>query len=351
MCMIDKAKLTLAPLLYKYVLTHKVYAMQLKLFAHLMESIWNFSIWSIIILSTILAFLIGSRRKKYSVRRLPPGPKGWPIIGNIFDIGTLPHRSLFALKQKYGPVVWLNICSRKTMALLTADVVAEYLKIHDVSVDRITIDALRSHDFHKTPIFLAPEGGYWRAMKRVCTVELFSNKRINETREIRQKCVKDMLLWIEREMEQNGGGEVEVANFVFPALFNVLGNSLLSRDLVDAHSALASEFCTALTEFIECLATPNVSDLFPWLSWLDLQGVRRKTDVHLGKLLDIASGFVKERIKERKEGTEMRRNTDYLDVLLDFRGSKHDEPATLSEQEIAGLILVPFSVLFFFFFW
>ena len=46
----------------------------------------------IIILTSILVALISSGRR----RRLPPGPRGWPLIGNIFDIPEVHAWKTFA---------------------------------------------------------------------------------------------------------------------------------------------------------------------------------------------------------------------------------------------------------------
>uniref|UniRef100_R7W4G5 Flavonoid 3',5'-hydroxylase 1 n=1 Tax=Aegilops tauschii TaxID=37682 RepID=R7W4G5_AEGTA len=59
-----------------------------------------------VVLATVL-FLkaVLRRRRQYN---LPPGPKPWPIIGNLNLIGTLPHRSIHALSRQYGPLMQLR---------------------------------------------------------------------------------------------------------------------------------------------------------------------------------------------------------------------------------------------------
>ncbi|KAM1094247.1 hypothetical protein FF1_009275 [Malus domestica] len=37
------------------------------------------------------------------------GPKGWPVLGNMLDLGTMPHRTLTDLGHKFGPVIWLTL--------------------------------------------------------------------------------------------------------------------------------------------------------------------------------------------------------------------------------------------------
>ncbi|KAJ6868223.1 hypothetical protein NC651_033317 [Populus alba x Populus x berolinensis] len=48
--------------------------------------------------------------------------------------------------------------------------------------------------------------------------------------------------------------------------------------------------------------------------------------------MEIASKFVKERVGNKKVTSDSRK--DFLDVLLEFRGSGKDEPHKLSERHI-----------------
>ncbi|XP_059667504.1 cytochrome P450 76A2-like [Cornus florida] len=305
-----------------------------------MDWTWSFPVWSLIIFSPTLLLLLLLHRHKSSSNRLPPGPPGWPVFGHLFSLGAMPHRTLAGLKKQYGHVIWLNLGSINTMVVLSAKAATELFKSHDLSfVDRTTKCTMQSHGYDKASLALAPYGTYWRVLKRLCTVEMLVSKRINETVSIRRKCVDDMLLWIEKEAhvvaEARGG--VHVARFVFLTSFNLLGNLMLSRDLVDPQSKVGSEFLSVITTLMQWSGHPNISDLFPWLRCLDLQGLRRKMDRDLGNALKIASGFVKERMKERQEGTE--RKKDFLDVLLEFDGSGKDELSKLSDHQINTFIL------------
>ncbi|KAL8116961.1 hypothetical protein AgCh_023223 [Apium graveolens] len=290
--------------------------------------------------------LIWHLRRKNSCRssKLPPGPRGWPVIGNIFDIGTLPHRGLAALKQKYGPVVWLNLGPVKTMVILSAGAAEEFFKNHDLSfADRFNNHSMRSHDFYKSSMALGPYSSYWRTLKRICTVQLFSNRRINETVLIRQKCVDMMLSWIEKEVEKGASDGIEVIKFVFPTAFNLIGNLTVSRDLMDPYSDMASEFYMALSGIAECLGRPNISDLFPWLGWLDLQRLRTRRDRYLDIAIQIVSGFVNERVQQRQQNQgRATEHKDFLDVVLDFEGNGKDEPAKLSHLQISIFLMEMF---------
>ncbi|KAM1079864.1 hypothetical protein TB2_014229 [Malus domestica] len=300
---------------------------------------WNFLVCLIIFFLPVLVFLIRRSSSSSGHRRLPPGPKGWPVIGNMFDLGTMPHRTLTDLGHKFGPVIWLTLGVRNTMSVQSAKAAAEFFKNHDLSfVERTVNENARVHDYHKGSLAMAPYGTHWRVMRRLVTVEMVVNKRINETAFIRRKCIDNMQLWIEEEASKvKEGRGVHVARFVFLMTFNLLGNLMLSRDLVDPNSEEGMEFFKAMNGLMEWNGSGNVVDFFPWLRWLDPQGLKRKMKRDLGKAIQIASKFVKERIQEREVGGE--KTKDFLDVLLEFEGNGIDEPAKISDHDLNIFIL------------
>ena len=90
---------------------------------------------------------------------------------------------------------------------------------------------------------MAPYGRHWRVTRRLVTVEMVANKRINETAFIRRKCIDNMQLWVEEEASKvKEGCGVHMARFVFLMTFNLLGNLMLYRDLVDPNSGEGLEF-------------------------------------------------------------------------------------------------------------
>ncbi|CAN6903425.1 unnamed protein product [Brassica oleracea] len=38
-------------------------------------------------------------------QKFPPGPLRWPILGNLLQLGPLPHRDMATLCDKYGSLV------------------------------------------------------------------------------------------------------------------------------------------------------------------------------------------------------------------------------------------------------
>lgn len=268
--------------------------------------------------------------------RLPPGPPGWPVFGNMFELGSMPHKTIAGLGKEYGPVVWLKIGSIHTMVVQTAAAAAELFKNHDADfAERTIIEVMRSHGFDGGAISLAPYGSYWRVMKRIMTVEMLVQRRINETESIRRRCIGDMVGWIRREAGARENGRVHVARFVFLASFNMLGNLMLSQDLVSPDTEEGAEFFAAMIELMGCSGTPNIADLFPWLKWLDPQGLKRKIDRGMAKTLKIVGGYVEKRMREKKSNPNVKK--DFLEVLLENRGNDTD---LISDHQINIIIMV-----------
>ncbi|POO01870.1 Cytochrome P450, E-class, group I [Trema orientale] len=294
-----------------------------------------------IVITTTISILSRRRKSLGHGPKLPPGPPGWPIIGNLFDLGSMPHRSLADLRPKYGEVVWLKLGAINTMAVLSSRAAAELFRHHDLSfATRALTETSRAHDYHLSSVALAPYGAYWRVMRRLMTTEMFVGRRVGETAPLRRRCVDQMLTWIEEEKAE--AAAVHVARFVFLMTFNLLGNVMLSRDLVDPNSEDGSEFFRAMNGLMEWSGHVNLADLFPWLSRVDPQGLMRKMERDMGKAIEIGSKFVRERMNEKKEESTNEKTKDLLDVLLEFEGSGKDEPSKLSERQMNIFILEVF---------
>ncbi|KAH3843455.1 hypothetical protein DPMN_116973 [Dreissena polymorpha] len=64
---------------------------------------------------TLMGLLI--RKNKRSVASSAPGPVGWPILGNLPQLGRKPHEALTALREKYGDVYQIQMGSYPTVVL------------------------------------------------------------------------------------------------------------------------------------------------------------------------------------------------------------------------------------------
>ncbi|KDP20523.1 hypothetical protein JCGZ_05069 [Jatropha curcas] len=304
-----------------------------------------FTWFSFLFLATVF-LLLKHRKSKSGAKLRPPGPKPWLIFGNIFNLGTTPHQNLYKYRFKYGPILWLRLGSINTLVIQSAKAAEELFKNHDFSFcDRKVPECYTAHNYNQSSVSLGQYGSRWRFHRRLVTVELMTNKRINDTTSIRQKCVNNMLQFIEEDISsaqaRGESMEVEVARYVFIMSFNLIGNLVLSWDLLNSQSKEGPEFFDALNKVARMGAKPNVADLFPFFKGSDPQRIKSNMEKELGQTLKIVEGFVRKRIEERKLVKE-RENKDFLDVLLEYEGVGKEEPDKISIQNIFIMILEMF---------
>lgn len=102
-------------------------------------------------------FLTNLRRKK--PLNLPPGPKPWPVIGNLNLIGPLPHRSIHQLSKKYGPIMQLKFGSFPVVIASSLEMAKVFLKTMDANFTGRTKTAAGKYTtYNYSDIAWAPYG-------------------------------------------------------------------------------------------------------------------------------------------------------------------------------------------------
>ncbi|KAK4481804.1 hypothetical protein RD792_012715 [Penstemon davidsonii] len=272
-----------------------------------------------------------------SNKLLPPGPPAWPLIGNIFDVGMMPYRNLHKLGDKYGPVLWLKLGMSNTLVIQSAKAAEELFKKHDLPFsDRRVVDSLTACDFDKGSMIFGRYGEYWRMTRKLCSSELFVHKKISASAPSRQSCIDIMIQCIKKDAN---GETIQFDKYLTLMTFNLISNYVISRDIMYSKSEKGNEFIEAMNNFMKWNGIPNLVDSFPFLKWVDPQGIRRNTQEYLSKLINIVDGFVKERVHEKLLGKE-KEPKDLLDALLEHQGKGEEEE--LSEKNVTIIVLEMF---------
>lgn len=118
------------------------------------------------ILLTFLFLIFATTKTRRSSSRgntLPPGPPTLPLVGNIFQLGLNPHRSLAAFAKTYGPVMNLKLGRLTTVVISSPEAAKEALRTHDhVMSARAFNDPIRAFDHHKHSVVWIPPSARWR---------------------------------------------------------------------------------------------------------------------------------------------------------------------------------------------
>lgn len=64
--------------------------------------------------------------------KFPPSPPKLPIIGNLHQLGALPHWSLLVVSEKYGPLMLTHFGKVPTLVVSYAEMAQKIMKTHDL---------------------------------------------------------------------------------------------------------------------------------------------------------------------------------------------------------------------------
>ncbi|VAH54054.1 unnamed protein product [Triticum turgidum subsp. durum] len=139
-----------------------------------------------------LVFL--TRRLSNKRLRLPPGPTQAPILGNLHQLGQLPHRSLRDLAWRHGPVMQLQLGTVPTVVVSSAEAAREVMKTHDEDCcTRPVSPGMKRLSYGLNNVGFAPYGAYWQAMRKFLMVELFGVRHAKATWHARQHQVEKLM--------------------------------------------------------------------------------------------------------------------------------------------------------------
>ena len=145
-------------------------------------------LWLPLLLVLPLLLLVKKKMNERSSENLPPSPPKLPIIGNLHQLGVLPHQSMWQLSKKYGSVMLLQLSGITTVIISSADAAREVLKVHDLACcSRPPLACSKVFSYNYKDIALSPYGDYWREIRKICVLELFSVKRVQSYQFIREE--------------------------------------------------------------------------------------------------------------------------------------------------------------------
>ncbi|KAL5195370.1 Geraniol 8-hydroxylase [Glycine soja] len=256
----------------------------------------------------VTRFILNHRVKK----RQPPGPTGLPIIGNLHQLGPKPHCSLSLLAQTYGPIISLQKNDQAFAKRPIPESVAAQPNVSDT-------------------LTWVPADPRWRNRRRLCTTQIFTAQRLDLLQHHRQRKVQQLVEHLQKQAWNRK--LVDIGELAFR-----------TRELESA-----GELKELVWRIMEGAGKVNLSDYFPLLKRLDLQGVKRHVVVPYVRLHEIFDDMIRKRVAER-EGRflryEQREGSDFTlesikPLILDLFIAGSDTSGSTSEWAMAELLRNP----------
>ncbi|GJR65705.1 geraniol 8-hydroxylase-like protein [Tanacetum coccineum] len=271
-----------------------------------------------------------------SKARLPPGPRGLPLLGYLPFLDPNLHHGYTKLAQRYGPIFKLKLGSKTHIVVGSSDLAKVVLREQDeIFANRDPPIAGTILTYGGQDIVWSDNNSLWRNMRKVFAYEVLSNKNLDASSTFRRGGVRKTIKHVYETM----GTEVDIGGIAFLTSLDVVTNMVWGKSLVEdvKSTNLGVEFREVITKIVELLGAVNVSDFFSVLSRFDLQGVGQEMK-RQSKILDaIFERIIKERIAiKRDEAVEKIGRKDFLQILLELK--EQNASTSLNITQIKALL-------------
>ncbi|KAL7106426.1 hypothetical protein ACP275_07G112900 [Erythranthe tilingii] len=251
----------------------------------------------------ILIIYLLQKYKKPVKTLVPPGPEPLPLIGNLHQIGAAkdPHIYLWQLSKKYGPLMHMKLGSIPLIVISSAKLAKQVFKTQDLAFsNRPNSLGHRKLTYNCVDIACSPYGEYWRELRKITTVHLFSLQKSQSFRPVRED-------EIYRTVEKISGFD----------------SSPFGKKYDEGNGSEMRSFDELLHEAQAMFAAFFVSDYFPMFGWIDkITGLINRLDKTFENLDSFYQEIIDERLLDPTRAKKKEEDYDILDILIQLKEEK-----------------------------
>ncbi|XP_010451089.1 PREDICTED: cytochrome P450 82C4 [Camelina sativa] len=291
----------------------------------------NTSLFSLFVPILLIVFIALFKKSKKPKHVKAPKPSGaWPIIGHLHLLGgkeQLLYRTLGKMADHYGAAMSLQLGSSEAFVVSSFEVAKNCFTVNDKALASRPMTAAAKHMGYNFAVFgFAPYSAFWREMRKIATIELLSNRRLQMLKHVRvseiSMGVKDLYsLWV-----KNGGSEpviVDLKSWLEDMTLNMIVRMVAGKRYFGGTGSETSEDTEearqckiAISKFFHLIGIFTVSDAFPALRWFDLQGHEKEMKQTGSELDVILEKWIENHRQQRKVSGTKENDSDFIDVML-----------------------------------
>ncbi|CAK9188554.1 unnamed protein product [Ilex paraguariensis] len=224
-------------------------------------------------ISIILIFLAYKLYQRLRFK-LPPGPSPLPVVGNLYDVKPVRFRCFAEWAQVYGPIFSVYFGSQLNIVVNNSELAKEVLKENDQQLaDRYRTRSSAKFSRDGKDLIWADYGPHYVKVRKVCNIELFSPKRLESLRPIREDEVSAMVESIFKDSTNpdNGGKGLMMRNYLGSVAFNNITRLTFGKRFMNSEGVIdeqGQEFKGIVSNGIKIGAKLSMAEHIPWLRWM-----------------------------------------------------------------------------------
>ncbi|XP_046372222.1 steroid 17-alpha-hydroxylase/17,20 lyase-like isoform X3 [Haliotis rufescens] len=295
--------------------------------AKMLECVFNLWPESLITQAIIVGITAGFITYHIFKKRpaLPPGPRGWPFIGNLREIQKGDPLELFSTWiEKYGPVITVKFGTWKVVILGRIDVVMEALvQKQEAFAGRPQTYSGDAFTAGSKDIVNGQYGPRWKLHRKLASKALRQYMTSdNLPRKISQSLNISTALMLEEH------GPIDPLPFISLAVFNILYGMCFDKLCADTKDETFTFLMDSLKGLVENFGSGFLEDFIPLLRYCPTAKFRRQL-----KYIAALTEHIKKEMEEHKETFVYGQSRDFADAMLAAQKEAIDEedPALLSQ--------------------
>lgn len=296
----------------------------------------------------ILIFTFLYLLKNYFFRKfqnLPPSPYiSLPILGHLYLLKKPLHKTLAKISEKHGPLLLLRFGSRPVLLVSSPSIAEECFTKNDlVFANRPRLLAGKHLGYNYTTLVWASYGQHWRNLRRIATLEILSNQRIQVFADIRRDEVRALLQRLVRGKTSGGDPNTNVVDMkaaFFEMTLNILMMMIAGKKYYGGSGEKLEEsrrFKEIVRESFQVSGATNIGDFVPLLKWIGANKFEDQVKLVKEKRDNFMQDLIEEHKNSRKGSYLEQKNNTTIDVLLSLQDS---EPDYYTDEVIRGMAIV-----------
>ncbi|KAL9812147.1 Phenylalanine N-monooxygenase [Arabidopsis thaliana] len=283
---------------------------------------------------------------------LPPGPKSWPLVGNLPEIlgrNKPVFRWIHSLMEELNTdIACIRLANTHVIPVTSPRIAREILKKQDsvFATRPLTMGTEYCSRGYLT-IAVQPQGEQWKKMRRVVASHVTSKKSFKLMLEKRTEEADNLVRYINNRCVKNRGNGNGLAVIDLRLVARQYSGNVARKMMFGIrHFGKGSEDESGPgfeeIEHVESLFTVlthlyafALSDYVPWLMFLDLEGHEKVVADAMRNVSKYNDPFVDERLMQWRNG-KRKEPQDFLDMFIMAKDT-NGKP-TLSEEEIKAQV-------------
>ncbi|CAA0812868.1 Cytochrome P450 98A3 [Striga hermonthica] len=289
-----------------------------------------------LIIISFLALLAAYKLFQRLRFKLPPGPRALPVVGNLYDLKPVLVRCFTEWSQIYGPIFSVYFGSHLSVVVNSAELAKEVLKDNDQQLAyRNRTRQINKFSKNGMDLIWSDYGPHYVKVRKLCTLELFSMKRIEALRPIREDEVTAMVESIFKDCvkPENKGKALVLREYLGMMAFLHITRLSFGKRFMDSNGVIdqqGEELKGILNNGIKLGTKKSFAEFLPWLRFL-FKAENEALNEH-----DLrADSFTKKIMEEHTLARKKTGNTKnhFVDALLTLQ-----KDYDLSEDTVIGLL-------------